>query len=134
MEMDSKTLVGSWRVSVFEEQGPPTLGLATFGADGNVVTAEHPVVTPPGAPGVIFTSSGHGSWKAIGNDNAIFTFVALGSDELGNLFCTVTISSSVTLGIEGENFDGDFMATMSEPQGSPLAKFNGKIEGVRIAA
>jgi hypothetical protein len=51
--------VGSWRMTFFEAVGPPTLGLATFGADGTVVTAEHPVVMPPIAPGVVFTSSGH---------------------------------------------------------------------------
>ncbi|MGH2561184.1 MAG: hypothetical protein ACRDJH_19115 [Thermomicrobiales bacterium] len=52
--------VGSWWVTVFETDGPPTRALFTLGADGTMVTAEHPVVTPPGAPGVIFTSSGWG--------------------------------------------------------------------------
>src|SRR5687767_4099415 len=79
-------LVGSWLLTIFETDGPPTRGLVTVHADGTLVSAEHPVVTPPGAPGVIFTSSGHGSWQPTDGDEASFAFVALGSDGTGNLF------------------------------------------------
>src|SRR5688572_7230216 len=70
---EGQGFVGSWRMTVFEPEGPPTLGLATFGADRTVVTAEHPVVTPPIAPGVVYTSSGHGAWEATGPNTAVVT-------------------------------------------------------------
>lgn len=127
-------LVGSWRMTFFEDEGPPTLALATFGADGTVVTAEHPVVTPPIAPGVIFTSSGHGAWQATGPDTAIFSFVGLGGDGQGKLFGTATARSSITLGAGGQTFSGEVVWTIADPGGSPLATYPGRFQAMRIVA
>jgi hypothetical protein len=124
--------VGSWRLDVFEDQGPPTLGLATLGADGTVVTAEHPVVTPPGAPGVIFTSSGHGAWQASGPDTAILTFASLGSDGTGNLFAAVTFRAAIALGPDGQTMSGEAEATIAGREGETLAIFPLKLQGRRI--
>jgi hypothetical protein len=126
--------VGSWHATVYETDGPPTRGLCTFGADGTMVTAEHPVVTPPGAPGVIFTSSGHGAWKAAGPDRVIFTFAGLGSDGAGNLYCVVTFRGDVTLNRGGAGFAGDVVATIADPAGATLAVFPLTIDGTRIVA
>jgi hypothetical protein len=126
--------VGSWHVTVYETDGPPTRGLCTLGADGTMVTAEHPVVTPPGAPGVIFTSSGHGAWKAAGPDRVIFTFATLGSDGAGNLYGVVTFRGDTTLNQEGTAFAGDIVATIADPAGTTLAVFPMTIDGTRIAA
>jgi hypothetical protein len=132
--LSGQGLVGSWRLTVFEDEGPPTLALATFGTDGTVVTAEHPVVTPPGAPGVIFTSSGHGMWKARGPDTAIFTFVGLGSNGQGQLFAVVDLRARITLGTNGQEFSGEFVATISDRSGDTLATYPGTLQALRIAA
>lgn len=131
---DGQGFVGSWRMTFFEEEGPPTLALATFGADGTVVTAEHPVVTPPVAAGVIFTSSGHGAWQPTGADTAVFTFVGLGSYGQGILFGTATARSSITLGAGGQTFSGEVVWTITDPGGSPLATYPGRFQATRIVA
>jgi hypothetical protein len=126
--------VGSWRLTVFEPDGPPTLALATFGADGTLVTAEHPVVTPPIAPGPVFTSSGHGEWNATDPNAAVLTFVALGSVGQGKLFGTVTIRASITLGSDQETFSGQYAATIAGPDGATLATIPGTLQATRIVA
>jgi hypothetical protein len=126
--------VGSWRITFFEADGPPTLALATFGADGTVVTAEHPVVTPPIVQGVIFTSSGHGAWLATGPDTAIVTVVGLGSHGEGVLFGTATARSSLTLGPDGKTFSGEVVWTVADPRGATLATYPGTFQATRIVA
>jgi hypothetical protein len=126
--------VGSWLITFFEEDGPPTLALATFGADGTVVTAEHPVVTPPIAHGPIFTSSGHGSWLATGPDTAAVSYVGLASYGEGVLFGTATARSSLTLGGDRQTFDGEVVWTIADPAGNVLATYPGAFQGKRIVA
>lgn len=126
--------VGSWLVRFFEDDGPPTLGLATVGADGTVVTAEHPVVTPPIAPGPVITSSGHGAWKAIGPNTAVVTFVGLGSYAEGILFGTVTANATIMLAPDGQTFDGDVVFTVADPTGTTLETFPGRFQATRIVA
>src|SRR5215211_4745475 len=91
----TEAFVGSWSVTVFETEGPPTRALFTVGAGGTLVTSEHPVVTPSGAPGAIFTSSGHGAWKASSPNEALFTYIGFGSDGSGDLFAVVTFRGSL---------------------------------------
>lgn len=127
-------IVGSWRMTVFEADGPPTLALATCGADGTLVMAEHPVVTPPGAPGLIFTSSGHGAWAATGPDTAMLTFVVLGSDQQGNLFAVASFQVAITLNSGGQTFTGQFSVTLDDASGHTMTTFHGTVEGRRIVA
>ncbi len=129
---DRQGFIGSWLMTFFEEDGPPTLALATVGADGTVVTAEHPVVTPPIADGPVFASSGHGAWKETGPDSAIVTFVGLGSYGHGVLFGTVTARATITLGPDGETFDGKGVFTIADPAGNLLATFPGTFNANRI--
>ena len=131
---DGQGFVGSWRLAVHEAEGPPTLGLATFGADRTVVTAEHPVVTPPIAPAVVFTSSGHGAWEPTGPNTAIVAFVGLGGDGQGGLFGTVTARASITLGTAGQAFSGEVVWTIADPGGNPLATYPGTLQATRIVA
>lgn len=126
--------VGSWQIMVYEPEGPPTRALCTLGADGTMVTGEHPVVRPPGAPGVIFTSSGHGAWKAAGPNRVIFTFVALGADGIGNLYGVVTFRGEATLSRDAASFTGDVTASIADPAGAEIAAFPMTIEGTRIVA
>lgn len=126
--------VGSWLLTFFEADGPPTLALATFGAEGTVVTAEHPVVTPPIATEAIFTSSGHGAWEATGPDTAVFTVVGLGSYGQGILFGTATARATITLGADGQTFSGEVVWTVADREGNPLATFPGTFQATRIVA
>jgi hypothetical protein len=126
--------VGSWLVTFFEEDGPPTLALATFGADGTVVTAEHPVVTPPIATGAVFTIAGHGAWQATGPDTAVATFVGLASYGEGILFGTATARSSMTLGSDRQTFSGSVVWTIADPAGNVLATYPGAYRATRIIA
>ena len=130
----TRSVVGSWLVRFFEADGPPTLALATFGGDGTVVSAEHPVVTPPIAPGVIFTSSGHGAWAATGPDTVDFTVVGLGSYAEGILFGTATGHATIALAADGQSFSGDVVWTIADPAGNPLATFPGTFRATRIVA
>jgi hypothetical protein len=131
---ERQELVGSWRMTVFEEGGPPTQMLGTFGADGTVVTAEHPVVTPPGAPGVIFTSAGHGAWKTTGPETAIFRTVGLGSDGQGGLFAIVDFRAEVVHDVDERTFGGRFVATIASPDGEMIATFPGTVRAERLVA
>jgi hypothetical protein len=127
-------LVGSWRMTFFEADGSPTRMLATIGADGTLVTAEHPVVTPPIAPGVVFTSSGHGAWVATGPNTASFTVVGLGSLGEGTLLGAGTAQGTITLNSDGHAFSGDVLWTITDPAGNVLAAFPGQLAGTRIVA
>lgn len=127
-------VVGSWQVTVYETDGPPTRGFCTFGADGTLVTSEHPVITPPGAPSVIFTSAGHGAWRVAGPDAVVFTFAALGSDASGNLFTVVTFRGDARLDRDATAFTGKMIATLDDPAGTEMAVFPLRIEGRRIVA
>ena len=133
-DVTNQDFVGSWRLTVVEANGSSSQGLATVGADGTMVTAEHPVVTPPIADGPVFASSGHGAWRATGPETAVCSFVGLGCDGRGNFFGTVTIRSEITLGAGGETFSGEFAATIADPAGKTLAVFPGTIQATRIVA
>jgi hypothetical protein len=121
-------------MTFFETDGPPTLALATLGADGTVVAAEHPVVTPPIASGAVFTSSGHGAWAATGPRTAVFTLIGLGSYGQGILFGTATGRASITLGADDQTFSGEVVWTVADPAGNPLATFPGTFQATRIVA
>ena len=125
-------LVGSWSITVSETEGLPTRMLLTLNADGTLVTAEHPVVTPPGAPGPIFTSSGHGSWRTPDQENAEFMFVTLGSDGSGELFAIVTSSGVLEFSAGRNIVVGEMTATIDDPTGKRLAVFPLTLRGVRI--
>jgi hypothetical protein len=131
---DGRGFVGSWRMTIFEEQGPPSLGLATFGADGTIVAAEHPVVTPPIAAGPIFTSPAHGTWEATGPDRADVALAGLGSTGDGHLVAISTARLSIRLGADGHAFTGDAEWTVTDPDGNHLATFPLTFQATRIVA
>lgn len=131
---EAEGFVGSWSVTVIESDGPPTRALFTLGADGTLVTSEHPVVTPPGAPGAIYTSSGHGAWRASGPNEAVFTYIGFGSDGSGNLFAVVTFRGSIVLDAGRDSLKGEMTATIDDPQGITMAEFPMELDGTRIVA
>jgi hypothetical protein len=131
---EKEGFAGSWWVTYFETEGPATRALFTLSVDGTMITAEHPVVTPPGAPSVIFTSTGHGSWTLTSPDNATFTFMGLGSDLHGKLWAVVTYRGTIALDAAGQTLSGEFVATISDPEGNMLASFPMTLTGSRIVA
>jgi hypothetical protein len=133
-DLTNQDFVGSWRLTVLEENGSTSQALVTNGADGTMVTSEHPVVTPPIADGPVFASSGHGAWRATGPGTAVSTFVGLGCDGSGAFFGTVTIRTEITLDATGETFGGVFAATIADPTGQTMAVIPGTIQATRINA
>jgi hypothetical protein len=133
LDVTNEDFVGAWRLTVVEANGSSSQALATVGADGTMVTAEHPVVTPPITDGPVFTSSGR-AWRATGPGTAVFSFVGLGCDGNGTFFGTVTIRSEITLAAGGETFSGEFAATIADPTGKTLAVIPGTIQATRIVA
>ena len=133
-DLTNEDLVGSWRLTIVEANGSTSQALATIGADGTMVTAEHPVVTPPVADGPIFASSGHGAWRATGPGTAVCSFVGLGCDGSGAFIGTVTIRAEVALNPGGETFGGEFAATIADPAGTTMGVIPGTIRAMRIAA
>ena len=133
-DLSNQDFVGSWQLTVVEANGSTSRALATLGADGTLVTAEHPVVTPPVADGPIFTSSGHGAWRATGPGTAVFSFVGLACDGSGTFFGSVTIRSQFVLDAGGETFGGEFTATIADPAATTLAVIPGTLRGTRMFA
>lgn len=128
-------ITGAWRVTIVPAEGTPTLGLATIGIDGTVVNAFPPVEPSPGAPGgVVFVSSGHGTWDATGPTSAIVTFVALGADVQGHADGTGTIRARVTVDAGGETCNGEYHATMAGPHGAIVSTEQGTLRAERIRA
>jgi hypothetical protein len=125
---------GTWQVTIFEEAGPPTQGLITFFDNGTMIAAEHPVVTPPGAPSVIFTSALHGAWSITGPDIAAFTCLVLGSDLTGNLYAVVTYRGEMAIDSTGQSLSGEFTATIADSDGQEMAVFPLILKGRRIVA
>ena len=128
--------VGSWRVAVSPEQGPPEVSLGTFHAEGTLTTAIQPVLqAPPDAPSpVLFTSSGHGAWEATGPDTATITFLVVTSDAEGNRLGTATARATLTLDADGQTFHGDVVRTLTDPEGNTLLSSPAMVEGTRIMA
>jgi hypothetical protein len=128
--------VGSWRVIAVSPDEPPELSLGTFGSDGTVVTSPRPVFPPlPGGPGnVIFTSAGHGTWKATGAETGIATFDVLVADGQGNHLFTVTLRANATLGADGQTFRGEGTRAFADPAGTVVMTQPAVVEGTRIVA
>ncbi|MGH2560851.1 MAG: hypothetical protein ACRDJH_17440, partial [Thermomicrobiales bacterium] len=106
---DGQGFVGSWRMEVRPPQGPQFPALATFGADGTLVTSPSPVVQPPGPGGVVFLSAGHGVWQATGPDTAIFTFADLQADGQGNPDGAGIVRAAIMLAPDGQMFSGEYV-------------------------
>jgi hypothetical protein len=129
---ESRTaLAGSWLVTVFEPDGPPTWALFTLAADGTMVASEHPVVTPPGGPGAVFTSTGHGAWETGVAEDVRFAYVGLGSDGQGSLVATVTCRGRLMPAADPDTLTGEMVATVETAEGG-IAEFALRLLGTRI--
>ena len=128
--------VGSWRVAVSPEQGPPEVSFGTFNAEGTLVTAVSPVLpAPPDAPSpVVFTSAGHGAWEETGADTARITFVLLTADAQGTPLGTATVRGHLTLSADAQSFRGEVVRTLTDPTGTTLMTGPAMVEGTRILA
>jgi hypothetical protein len=132
---DLHGIVGSWRVTATESEGPPSVSLGTFGADGTVISSPPPVFPPMGPSGeAIFTSAGHGAWEATGPDTAVLTFVVLTADQQGNPLITVTVRANGTLGADGQTFSGEGSRTFTDPAGNMVGTEPAVVRGTRIVA
>jgi hypothetical protein len=128
-------IVGTWRVTEDQAQGPPEVALGTFGADGTAVTSPQPVFPPMGpSREAIFTSAGHGAWEATSPDTAVVTFVVLTADRQGNPLITVTVRAGLALGADGQTFRGEGIRTFADQAGNTEATEATVVRGTRIVA
>jgi hypothetical protein len=128
-------IVGSWRAAITPAQASPERALATFDADGFVISAAPPVLALPFRSGEpVFTSAGHGMWEATGPDTAIFTFVVLLSDGQGNAFGTNTVQGNLTVGDDGQTLSGEFVWNIADTMGNTIVTMPGTVEAERIVA
>ena len=135
---DAAGFVGSWRITVTPDAlaGGESLGpaLATFGADGTMLTAGSPVIlTPPGSPfPLVIASGGHGTWTADGPQSAAFTFLVLLAEEGGTAHATVTISGIAELDSAGDTWEGEYSAKTVGQYGNTLSEGHGGLAGTRV--
>jgi len=134
--MAAHPIVGSWRVNLavtgaMDQEG----ALATFAADGTVLSSVKPVSpAPPDAPfGQIFASLAHGTWTVVGPNQVAFTIVRLQTDENGNYLGTVTVPAVLDVSSDGQRLSGPFTYAVADPAGNVVASGTGTAEGTRIA-
>lgn len=130
--------VGSWRITVTPDAlaAGDTLGpaLATFGADGTMISAGSPVIiAPPGSPfPLLIASAGHGTWEATGEQSAAFTFLLLLAEQGGTAHAVVTINGIGDLDASGDTFAGEYTAKVVGQTGQTIAEGHGALSGTRI--
>jgi hypothetical protein len=131
--------VGSWRIAVSPDAlaDVQTLGpaLATFGADGTMISAGSPVIiAPPGSPfPLLIASAGHGTWESTNEQSSAFTFLVLLAEQGGTAHAVVTISGIAELDASGDTFAGEYSAKTVGQTGRTLAEGHGALSGTRIA-
>jgi hypothetical protein len=125
---------GAWLVTA-TDQDTPERSLATFGADGIVLTSPPPVF-PPLGPSLeaVYTSAGHGTWEATGPDSAVGSFVILTADRHGNALMTVTVRARLKLGDGGQSWTGEGLRHFADAAGNTLTTQPAIVTGERIAA
>jgi hypothetical protein len=124
------SFVGAWRVTL--PNGRPALG--TFTSDGIFQpTAFVAHSAPTGAPyHAAFLSAGTGSWVATGPRTVAVTGVVLESNELADYVGALEIRATVTLGADGQTFDGNYDFAITAPDGRLVESGRGAVHGVRI--
>lgn len=131
-----RSIVGSWWVTLavtglMDQEA----GLATFAADGTLLSSVKPVSpAPPGAPfRHIVASLGHGSWTAVETGRGTFTFVRLQTDESGNYLGAVTVRGVFDVSSDGGRWSGPFTYEVADPAGNIVASGTGTADGAPIA-
>ena len=126
---NNKIIAGSWLETVtFNGPMPPLKSLVTFNADGSVLVADQGAVGSATA-----FSAGHGSWSHAGGRSFDWTTVELlYATADGSLIGYLKVSGRYTVNETGNAYTGQFLATISDPDGNVLFTGDGTNAGNRI--
>jgi hypothetical protein len=123
---------GAWLVT--DTSGPGSDGqpsvLATFHKDGTTSADVRGDVT--GFPVPIFVSPEHGVWKKTGDRTFTGTFIALEYNRDSSLFAIFEVDANFQLDASGDQYDSNFVATETLPNGQVNNLGSGTSHGVRI--
>jgi hypothetical protein len=118
--------IGAWELSVTAYTQNITFpGLLTLTSDGIVFAEEVPDTQE---------TTGHGSWKSNGADEAVYTFVVLlGSSELGK-WSKFTAHGKLVYDAKADTMSGPFDLVIVDQDGKQIQTETGDVKGTRIAA
>jgi hypothetical protein len=122
---------GAWLVTDTGagSDGQPSV-LATFHKDGTTSADVRGDVT--GFPVAIFVSPEHGVWKKTGARTFTGTFIALEYNRDNSLFAIFEVDANFRLDASGDQYDSNFVAYETLPNGQVNNFGPGTSHGVRI--
>ena len=126
---DKRSIIGSWLETVtFNGPMPALKSLVTFNGDGTVLVADQ------GAVGATTAfSAGHGSWShADGRSFDWTTVELLYATADGTLIGYLKVSGRYTVSDNSSTYRGQFIATVSDPEGNIMLTVDGTNAGNRI--
>jgi hypothetical protein len=126
---DKKIIIGSWLETVtFNGPMLPLRSLSSFTADGCLIVADQGAVNSE-----VSFSAGHGSWSHAGGRTFDWTSVELlYSTGDGSMVRYLRVSGRYTVNETGNAYTGQFLASVSDPDGNVLLTVDGTNAGNRI--
>jgi hypothetical protein len=126
-----KDLIGSWLATDTGagSDGQPSV-LATFHNDGTVSADVRGDVT--GFPLPIFVSPEHGVWKKTGDRTFTVTFLGLEYNQDNTLYAIFEVDANFRLYPSGDQYDSNYVAYETLPNGQVNNLGSGTSHGVRI--
>ncbi len=129
-----KSLAGAWFSTVTPTLIPPFVSVGTFERGGTLTNISSVSLAFP--PGVIASgvpeSPGYGVWAKTGPQTYAVTFLTITGDGTGGFAGTQKVRATLTIGPDGDQFDGVFQVDVLDPGGSLIVSDTGTIHGVRI--
>jgi hypothetical protein len=119
---DPTALVGSWLETVTfppESGRPPLQSLSSYHADRTAVCTDQGNVTVNTDQPLVFSSC-HGVWAHLEKRQFASTSIELISDLSGNLVGYLKVRSVVTVSQNGDEYTGNSLAEVRDPDGNVL--------------
>jgi hypothetical protein len=121
-------IVGSWVISFPQGSSPGSdpneRQVTSFTSDGIMINSSSPSSPPDPQQGPdatrTYSTPGQGVWVASGNGTSRFKFVSVDTDEQGNFMDMAQITGTVTLGSDGNSFNGNFQVLVTAADGSVI--------------
>ena len=127
-----KSLAGAWFSTVTPTLIPPFVSVGTFERGGTLTNISSVSLAFP--PGVI-ASGCRARATACGQrpvQTYAVTFLTITGDGTGGFAGTQKVRATLTIGPDGDQFDGVFQVDVLDPGGSLIVSDTGTIHGVRI--
>ena len=118
---------GSWIVDVTSPGIPLSKALFTFAAGSGLIGVDASL--PPSQVTAL-----HGTWVRKGGHEFAFTFVTFLFDPAGAFVGSFKVHETLTLEADGDAYNGVFTGEILDPDGNPIASFDGTTHATRINA